>query len=892
MPGRRPSSRMDRLFRALLRVFPFDFRTDYGREMEQTFRDQRREAHQEGSMAALARLWLETIRDVFTTAPREHIAIFQQDIGYAFRALGRTPVFAAAAILTLAVGVSGVVAVFAILNAFMFRPLPVDRPGELVSVSTRDAHAPVPHGLSFADLQDYRRDSAVFTDLLGHAPRPAVIDAGRGAERVTLGMVTDNYFSLLGVQPGLGRLIQPGEGRARGDAPVLVLTHEYWQSRFAGDPSAIGATARLNGLPFTIIGVTPPTFTGTDALIHVSGYVPVWMLDAVMHREGASILERRDAHSFNALGRLKPGVSLAQARTALEIASGELARQYPSTNANVSLLVVPETHARPNPGTGPFFRSIVGVMAALAILLLLITSANVVNLLLARAAGRGREIAIRSALGARRGRLLRQLLTESIVLALMGSLIAVPLVILAMRGLEQFVAQTSAIVSLRPDLTLDLRVFAVTLGVTLVAGLLSGLTPAIYAVRTDLNATLKAGGRGVQGESRGRLRGALVIAQVALSLALLVIGGLFTRSLQHASNIDLGFQPDGILLASADPGMQGYTPGERLAFYRNVQDRIATLPGVELAAWISWPPFGIIYETVNLFPEGQTPPPEGQMPQAFAAGVTPEYFATAHVPLVDGREFNELDDASHTPVAIVNQTLAKQFWPDQNAVGRRLRIDDETLDVVGIVRDGKYSFVWERPSGMVYRPLAQAVASSATIAIRTTRSPSDMASAVRETIRSISPDVAIYDVRTMREHLDSGMAAFSAFRLAALVTGLFGGLGVLLASIGLYGVIAYHVSQRTQEFGVRMALGAKTTDVLRDVLLRGGRFALIGVAIGVVLAGGLAQLLRRFLLDVSPFDLVTYTAVALLLIAISLVASFFPARRATVIDPLVALRPD
>ena len=842
-------------------------------------------------MAALARLWFDTIRDVFTTAPREHVAIFQQDVGYALRTLRRTPVFAAAAILTLAVGVSGVVAVFAILNAFMFRPLPVDRPGELMSISTRDRHAAVPHGLSFADLQDYRARSAVFTDLLGYTPRPGVLDAGRGVDRVTLAVVTDNYFSLLGVQPAFGRLIQPGEGRARGDAPVLVLAHEYWQSRFGGDPSVVGRNARLNGRPFTIIGVTPPTFNGTDALIRVAAYVPLWMLDDLMNTSGRSILERRDRHAFTVLGRLKPGVSPAQARAALEIASSELARQYPSTNTDVSLLVVPETHARPNPGIGPFFRVIAVVMGGFAVLLVLLTSANVVNLLLARAAGRGREIALRSALGARRGRLVRQLLTESVVLALMGSLVAVPVVVLAMRGLEQFFAQMTSIANLRPDLSLDLRVFLVTLAAAIISGIVSGLTPAFYAVRTDVNASLKSGGRGVQGESRGRLRGTLVVAQVALSLILLVIGGLFARSLERAGDIDLGFQPDGILLASTDPGMQGYNPAQRLAFYRDVRDRIATLPGVESAGWVSWPPFAIVYETVNLFPGGQTPPPEGQIPQAFAAGVSPDYFATARVPLLEGRTFDERDDANGVLVAIVNQTVARQFWPDQIAIGRRLRIGNETLAVVGVVRDGKYNFVWETSSGMVFRPFAQDVPRSATLAVRSTRSPVDIASAVRDTIQTVSPDVGIYDVRTMRDHLDSGNA-FSVFRLGALVTGLFGGMGVLLASIGLYGMIGYHVSQRTQEFGVRMALGARAADIIRDVLVRGGRFALIGIVLGVVLAAGLAQLLRTFLLDVSPLDPLTYAAVAFLLIAISLLASFGPARRATVIDPLVALRTD
>lgn len=889
-PGR-PPSRTGRLFRTLLRLFPVDFRHDYGRDIEQTFRAQRREAHQEGSLMALARLWIETIRDVFATAPREHLAILWQDVAYALRALRRTPVFAAAAVLTLAVGVSAVVAVLTIINAFMFRPLPVDRPDELVSISTRDHHAVVPHGLSFPDLQDYRALNAVFTDLIGFVPRMAALDAGAGAERVALQVVTDHYFSLLGVRPAIGRLIQPNEGRARADAPVVVLTHEYWQSRFAADPSIVGRRVRINSRPFTVIGVTAPTFTGTEGFIRVAAYIPLWMLDDLMNAGGPSILEQRDRHGLTVLGRLKPGASVAQARAALDVTSASLARTYPATNQDVSLLVVPETHARPNPGLGPIFRLIAAGLTGLAGILALITSANVANLLMARATGRAREIALRSALGARRGRLVRQLLTESVVLAAIGSLVAVPVVILAMRALEQLISGMTAMATLRPDFSLDLPVLGATLGVALASGIVSGLAPAFYAFRADLNSLLKTGGRRGQDDTRGRLRAALVVAQVALSLALLVSGGLFGRSLDRARDTDLGFQPDRLLLATAAPNLQGYDSTQRLAFYGNVRDRIAALPGVETAAWISWVPFSFMNQSTNLSPEGRPPDPDGRTPSAYSASVSPEYFAGVGLPLVEGRAFDRRDDANATRVAIVNHTLAREFWPGQDAVGRRLRVGKDTLDVVGVARDGKYINVWETPSKMIFRPLAQDVPGAATMAIRTTRQPSETALAVRQAIRTADPGVSIYDVRTMADHLDNSNAFFP-FRLGAFVTGLFGAMGVLLASIGLYGMMAYHVSQRTQEIGVRMALGAQARDIIRDVLVRGGRLALIGVVIGVVLAAALGQLLKTLLVDVSPFDPLIYAAVTCLLMAIALLASFVPARRATVVDPLVALRAD
>ncbi len=892
MPERPPSA-AHRLFRLLLRAFPFDFRTDHGREMEQTFHAQRRDAHQEGSMRMVVRLWVEVARDVFTTAPREHAAIVRQDVVYALRALQRAPVFAGAAILTLAVGLSAVLSVFAIVNAFLLRPLPVDRPDELVSISTVVPDVTVPVGLSFPDWQEHRRRStAAFVDLLASTPRPVALDAGIGSERVTVEMVSDNYFSLLGVGPALGRLIQPQEGRARGDAPVLVLTYEYWQSRLAADPAIVGRDARVNGRPFTIIGVAPPAFHGTSAIIRVAAYAPFWMIDDVMNTPGASLLERRDSHPLTVLGRLQPGVSLSQAQDVLAITAADLVRLYPATNGNTSLLVVPETHARPNPGLGPSFRVIAAPLAGLAGLLLLITTANVASLLMARAAGRGREVALRSALGARRGRLVRQLLTEGVVLATLASVVAVPVVMLAMRTLEQFIAQMTSIATLRPDLSLDARVVATAVGSALAAGIVSGLAPALHAMRADLNGLLKSGGRGAPTDSHGRLRAALVVMQVALSLTLLVSGGLFARSLDRARDVELGFQPDGLLLASTALTLRGYDPARRLAFYNDVRDRIAALPRVELAAWTSWPPFATVYQTARVSRDGEAAPPDGRVPQEFAARVSADYFATARVPLIAGRSFDRRDELpAAAAVAIVNQTLATRFWPDGGAIGRRLRIEDDSVTVVGVVGDGKYNQIWEAPSGMVFRPIAQDVPVTATIAVRSSAPVSEVMAGMRRVIRDANPDVAPFDVRTMRDHLDSGNA-FSMFRLGAAVTGLFGALGGLLASIGLYGMIAYHVSQRTSEIGLRMALGARAGDLVRDVMARGGRFALLGIVIGALLAAGVGQLMRALLLDVSPFDPLTYASVALLLMGVALLASFVPARRATAVDPLAALRSD
>jgi predicted permease len=709
------------------------------------------------------------------------------------------------------------------------------------------------------------------------------------SERITLELVTDNYFSMLGVQPAVGRLIQPNEGRAPGEAPVVVLSYEYWQSRFNGDPSIVGRSVRLGSHPFTVIGVSARSFRGTESLVRVSAYVPFWMVDSFMGWfEGQPMFEDRSARSLTVLGRLKPGISLEQARAALVVRAARLGRDYPDVHNDISLRVIPETHARPNPSLGGFLRIAATVLAGLAGVLVLITSANVASLLMARAASRSREVALRAALGARRGRLARQFLTESVTLALLGGVVAIPVVMLAMAALRNFLSNATSIIAFDADFGFDVRVLGTLLVMAIGAGVVAGLAPALAVCRADLGTRLKSGGRGMADGSGGRIRSALVV-QVALSLTLLVSGGLFVRSLDRARQIDLGFEPEGVLLATTAPNLQGYDFQKRLAFYAAARDRIVALPGVEQASWIQFPPLGIIGEAAEVAPEPRPADPDWRSPLASEADISPEYFETARMRLVEGRVFDARDRVGSTPAVIINQTLAQQFWPGQSPLGRTLIADGHRVEVVGVVQNGKYINVGEAPRGAIFRPVAQTSPVSATAAIRTSGSPIDLSRAVRQALAEADPEVAVYDVRPMTEHLDNGNAFFP-FRLAAFMTALFGSMGVLLASIGLYGMIAYHVGQKTQEIGVRMALGARTGDIVRDVLAQGGRFALFGIVIGVVLAAGVAHLLKGLLLGVSPFDPLTYAAVTGLLVAICLVASFVPARRATTVDPLVALR--
>jgi predicted permease len=717
----------------------------------------------------------------------------RRDVRHALRTLRRSPVFTGAAVLTMAVGVTAVIVIFAVLNAFMLRPMPVERPEELVSVSTApDRHVSTPHGISFPDLQDYRQERTTFVDLAGYNVEVAGLNADNATDRITMYSVTDNYFTLLGVRPAIGRLIQPNEGRARGDAPVIVLTHEYWQARFGGDPSIVGRSVRLNGRPFTVIGVTPPPFDGAHSLLRPSAYVPLWMRGELVESTASrSILEARDRHQLWVLGRLRPGVSLEQARAAMEVKAATLAREYPVSNGGVSVVVLPETHSRPIPPIGPFFRVAATVFAGLAALLLLITSANVTNLLMARAVSREREVVLRAALGAGRSRLVRQLLTESVLLAVLAGVVAVPVAARALDVMTQGMAATTSLATIRADLSLDSRVLVVAFLLMAVAGVVSGLAPAIVATRTDLTAAVKAGGRGAAGEPRAFIRNALVVVQVALSLMLLVSGGLFLRSLDRARQIELGFEPDGLVLASAIPAENGYDRAQRLNLYSRARDRIRALPGVEQAAWIQWAPLATVSEGGPVWIDGQPPRTGEQAFSAMWASVDADYFATTRISLVDGRSFDGRD---------------------------------------------------------------------------------------------------IVDIRTMGEHLVREGGGFLAFELGAMFTGIFGIAGVLLAGIGLYGMIAGGVAQRTQEFGVRIALGAKRRSILRDVLGRAVRLASIGIAGGALLAAFAARGLRTLLLDVSPFDPVTYLVVSLLLVGVCLLAAFIPARRATRVDPIVALR--
>ena len=878
----------DRFFRMLLRLFPFDFRADHGREMEQVFRAQRADAAGSGG---LARIWLETVQDVLATAPLQHVHVLRQDVGYAVRILRRAPGFTIAAVVTLAIGIGGATSVFTVVNAFLFRPLPVERPAELVSISALDSHLEMPHALSYPDLQDYRRGQTAVADLAGFEPAMVWVSYGERAERVLVDAVTDNYFSMLGVRPSAGRLILAGEARMTGDSPVFVLTYDYWQRRFAGDPAVVGRPVRVHGRALTVVGVAAAGFRGANPLVRISGFLPISMLDVVTHTEAGTVrmLEARGQEGLTVLGRLAPAVSLEQARAAMRVVTDRLADEYPSTNAGRTLLVVPETRARPHPSNAPVFHVIAAIFSALSGLLLLIASANIANILLARAAVRSREVALRSALGARRGRLVRQLLTESIVLAVLGGATAIPLAGFASRSMEAALQSGGLPVPVGVDFSLDWRVLAVCWAVSVAAGVGAGLAPAFYAFSADINALLKRGGGGVM---RGRLplQRTLIVGQIAVSLALLIFGALFAKTLTRARQTDLGFRTANVLVAHADLSSQGYDEAGRLSYFRRARERVAALPGVSHAAWSSGLPFGFSVGFAPLYVDG-SPQQDERPPSAFMVTVDEGYLDAAAVSVLAGRGFDGRDSETSAPVALVNEALVRQLWPDQTPLGRRVRLSPQgpALEVVGMVANTKLLMLWEEPRPLLLRPIAQDAPGSGVIHIVSQLDPDRLADSVRRALQSVDASITPYDVQTMTRHLDGGNG-FLLFRVGAVIAAAFGLLGVILASTGVYGVMACHVSQRTVEFGVRMAMGADRTLILRDVLTRGAWLAAIGISLGIAIAASIARLMRTVLLGVSPYDPAIYVALSVALAAVCLAASLIPARRATSVDPVEALR--
>jgi predicted permease len=670
----------------------------------------------------------------------------------------------------------------------------------------------------------------------------------------------------------------------------MVLSYKYWQKRFGGSPAIIGQTVQVNNHAFTIIGVAPETWRGAYYFLEPDFYLPLTSLGTIDPTQ-ADTLDRRTATFLRVLGRLQPGVTAAQAMAAAEPLDRRLAQEFPEAHNSTSLLVLPELKARPEPALTSFMSTAALVFMLLVGLVLLIACANVANLILARANGRRKEFATRTALGATRGRMMRQLLTETVLLSAFGGILG--LVFARWAALVLMSVHIPTDIPLRLfDLRMDWRIFGFSFFASLITGGIAGLLPSIQASRTDLADALKAGGRsGGASSGHHRFRNALVVAQVAVCLLLLACAGFFMRSLENSAQVDMGFRVDHTLMMTMDLGLQGYNEERGQQFYKQLSERVRSLPGVRDAAIGGYIPMGYDTSLVNIFPEGRIIDDKTKTESAIDDEVQPSYFQTAGTPVIQGREFTEADSATSPKVAIVNEAFAKKIWPDENPVGKRFRTkkDGPQIQVVGVTRTGKYLFLYETPQLFVYLPLAQSYLSGANLFVYTESDPQQLVAAVRDQISQLDASLPVFGVNTMDAHVKYGKPLLPA-RLSAMLVGAFGLLGLVLASVGVYGVVSYSVSQRTQEIGIRTALGAQRSNVLAMVLKQGMSMALIGTAAGIVLSFLLFRGLSSVLYGVKSTDFVTLGAVSAILLAVAFAASYVPALRATRVDPVVALR--
>lgn len=823
-----------------------------------------------------------------------------KDVRYAARSLRRSPGFFAVAVLSLGLGVGVDTAMFSLVDAVLFRPLPVRAPDELVDVFTSGSGGEPYATSSVPDYLDLAAQNTVFSGMAGYSPMMAPLSL-RDGSRLALGqVVTGSYFHLLGVQPLHGRLLGPADDEP-GAARVVVLSHRMWQRDFGGDPAVVGQTLRLRGLVYGIAGVTPPEFTGVVPLLapelwlpvaHVNEVEPAGLNDVVPSPTGTSRLDRRGSRWMFVKGRLKPGVSAAQAQANVALIGAQLAAAYPQTNADRRLSALPSADVRllvPQAGSA-LSAGAAGVMAVVS-LVVLIACANVAGLLLARASSRTREIAVRLAVGATRARLVQQLLVEGLLLGVSGTVVALASAWAVMRALVALPLPLPVDIAL--DLRLDGRVMSYALAVAVITGALASLVPALRASRPGLAGDLR-GDRPVvrAGGRRWALRDGLVVAQVALTAVLLVVAGLLLRSAAASARADVGFPTAGLAAVAADTNMVRYTPEQSAQFWRVALERVRALPGVTSAALVSPTlPFTFNFNQQEVRVDSRTYA-AGQRGETIGnVAASPGYFTTLGVRLLEGRDLGAADAAGAPDVVVVNAAMARAYWPTGSALGHTIQApgSGRTFRVVGVVADHKQHGVLETPAPHMYFAAAQQPARYNFLLARTTGEAGALVTAMTRELLAVEPVLVIADAATMDQHL---AATLLPARVGAALAAAFGALGTLLAALGLYGVIAFSVARRTREIGLRMALGAAPRGVMAMVMRQGAVLMAAGLLVGGALAAGAAFLLRAVLYGVTAADPVAWGAAALALLTAGALANAVPARRAMRVQPLTALRTD
>jgi predicted permease len=807
-----------------------------------------------------------------------------QDLRFGLRMLAKNPGFTAVAVFSLALGIAANTTIFSYVDALLLRPPSgVTASDKLLAVWNRlPDRSYLQH--SYPDYVYYRDHNRVFSELAAYSSDPERVSWRTGGETQLIEgqLVSGNFFSVLGVKPALGRAFLPEEDQVPLRNPVVVLNHKFWQQRLGSDIGVIGRTLTLNGASFSIVGVAPANFSGVETGFVTDFWVPIMMQRQITPAN--DLIANRDGYWLFVVGRPKPRITLERAQADLSVLEKQLAQALPKSRKGWDAAVMPIA------GIPPEFRAFAAPFSALLMavvgLVLLIACANAANLLLARATRRWREMAIRSALGAARGRIIRQILTESALLSLAAGVVGLGLSVLASPLLLKLKPPMLSFIDIQ--LPLDWRVLAFTLLVSLVAGFAFGVAPALRSSKVDVVSRLKDETLG--SHARSRLRNTLIIGQVAVCTVLLIAAGLCLRSLMSAGSVNPGFQVNNRLMIALDVDILGYSESRGQAFYDQLVEGVRTLPGVRSASVANHLPLGFARMSTIVAIDGYQPPPGlPGIPVGFV-GVGPRYFHTMGIALLRGREFSRQDSSTSPGVVIIDEAMAQRYWPGQDPIGKRATLafgKRQSLEVVGVAATGKYGDLREESQPFMFRPFSQVYEPQAVLVVQTAGNPKPMLAAVEREIHTLDANLPVLDAETVAQYMSIPLFVP---RITGILLGAFGLLALLLAAVGLAGVVAYYVSLRTREIGVHLALGAKRHDVLKLVVKQGMRLSLVGVVIGLAAALGVSRVLASLLYGIGPTDPVTYVSVALALIAVTLLASCLPARRATKVDPMVALR--
>jgi predicted permease len=813
-----------------------------------------------------------------------------QDIRFGRRMLRKNRGFTATAILTLAIGIGANTAIFSMVNWLILRPLPIYQPNKVVQVYSTSKNGGINRRFSFPDFLEIEKDSSdAFSGVAAlNLTNLDGLSLGGKSQPMLTCYVSGNFFQFLGVQPFLGRLFLPSEGRVEGADPILVISYSYWTSRFNSDRSIIGHRAVINGQPVTIVGVTPLDFHGLSNLLDYQGYLPEAMEYAF--KDASRNFQDPGYVSLAVISRLKRGVNLQKAQVALKVIGPRLPDHKRGNNASLRAVALNPASFVISPTNPGILNVISSLLIALAACLLVIVCVNIANLFLVRAGARQREVAMRAALGATRGRLIRQLLTESLLLAAFGCGGGIALGVAAMKLIGSVSLHT--IVPMVLDFPFDWRVFGYALATAALTGMLVGIMPALRAGRGDFNEVLHGGGRTLTSGSP-RLRTALIAAQVGTALMLLIVAGLFVRSLENVQHADLGFDPNHLLNATIDTHEAGYDENQTRDFQKLLVERADALPGVESASLAFSVPMSYTSDGRNLTDiDGYTPLPGGSGTFAGINRVSPGYFATMRIPLIEGRDFRDSDNQNSKHVAIVNQAFVARYWHGQDAIGRHFAITgdrEHPIEVVGVAKNSRDDDLFTENEPFFYTPLSQDYDPINTLQLRTSLPPKAFATDVVELIHSLDPAMPVFDVQPMTVTLE-GVNGLLLFRVGAALAATLGLIGLILAIVGVYGVISYSASQRTNEIGIRMALGAHPAQILKMVLGQGLAIVGVGLVVGIALAAAVSKLVSNLLFGVGGVDPLTYAAASILLAGAAIFACYVPARRAMRVDPMVALR--